>query len=384
MAQVTVSGFINGSYDTFSISSKNSTRVGATSENRVTDNSSRIIFSANEDLGGGMRAIAQFDLRFSIDQMSPIGPTDGTETTGNPVSGGNSHIGIAAPWGTVRLGRQDVQYVEGANFNPAGTATIASHAGLLHSSGASTMGWASRTPNLIWYVSPRVSGIQATVGYSTNPSSASSNIVQVENDLGKTGTGSRKGSGTLLKLDASLGQLALVYSQIDNKTDYTGLAQGSGGVTGAGGTYTGKAQPDQNGKILTAKYDIGGGLKVGVGHAQNESSVVLTGVATKRSVSQVGVGYAFGSNELAFTYTDASDRKAGGVKAVETGANAMSLVFAHNLSKRTQLAASYQVLENDRNANDGLFYNGATVMSNVATLNGEKHSAISLGVRHSF
>ena len=49
-AQVTISGYAKGSFDSFSIGDKNAERVGKTSENRVTDHSSRIIFSANEQI----------------------------------------------------------------------------------------------------------------------------------------------------------------------------------------------------------------------------------------------------------------------------------------------------------------------------------------------
>src|SRR5450759_2245868 len=40
-------------------------RIGNRSENRVSDNSSRIIFGVREDLGNGLAAIAQLDMRFN-------------------------------------------------------------------------------------------------------------------------------------------------------------------------------------------------------------------------------------------------------------------------------------------------------------------------------
>src|SRR5450759_293141 len=40
-------------------------RIGNTRENRVSDNSSRIIFGIREDLGNGLAAVAQLDMRFN-------------------------------------------------------------------------------------------------------------------------------------------------------------------------------------------------------------------------------------------------------------------------------------------------------------------------------
>jgi len=391
MAQVSISGFFNASYDYNGISQQNASRVGRLNESRITDNSSRIIFSVNEDLGGGMRALGQFDLRVAMDAMQPIhsGDTLAAANAGAPpvnvINGGNNHVGLATPVGTFRFGRQDIQYTENATFMPVGLATIANHAGLFHGVGARAITGASRTPNLAWWVSPRWNGVQATLGYSTNPGSSSSQAVQSENDLAKTGNGSRVGSGTWIKLDAAVGKLNVVYSQVDMKPDYTGLAQTVGGGGGVNGTWTGLALSDEKGKVLTGKYDLGGGWNVGIGFSRNQLENVLSGVQTKQSGTQLGLGYTTGAHVIGFAMTNMGDRKVTGTgTAAATGVKAHTLAYGYNLSKRTQLHASYVVMDNDANANTGLFYNAVTVMGNSGVLNGEKHSAYSLGVRHSF
>jgi|NOAtaT_5_FD_contig_61_249528_length_1339_multi_4_in_0_out_0_1 predicted porin len=409
MAQVTISGFFNASYDTHTISSPNVNRVGRLSEDRVTDNSSRIIFNANEDLGGGMRAIGQFDLRVAMDAMQPINPVDpgitglgaaaGTNQNRpnvNVINGGNNHVGLATSnYGTFRLGRQDVQYVENATFNPVGMATIANHAGVFHGVGTTAMTNATRTANLMWWVSPRWNGIEATVGFSTNPIGSSSDAVQAENDLAKTGVGARKGGGTYFKLDSDLGKLRVVYSQIDFKSDYTGLAQTAGGggtrtaasatATAASADYTGAALPDHNGKVLTGKYNLGNGWNVGLGLSRNKTTAVLTGVSTTQNGTQYGLGYTTGAHQVGVSYTTASDQKTSnnGITA-NTGVSIITLAYGYNLSKRTQIHASYVSLDNETAATSGLFYNAASVMGNASALAGERHSAYSLGIRHSF
>lgn len=393
MAQVSISGFFNASYDYNAISQPNTSRVGRLNESRITDNSSRIIFSVNEDLGGGMRALGQFDLRVAMDAMQPLHPLSSAlaanTPTVNAINGGNNHVGLATPVGTFRFGRQDIQYTENAGFMPAGLATIASHAGVFHQAGSGrTMTGASRTPNLAWWVSPRWNGIQATLGYSTNPGSNSSVATQSENDLAKTGPGSRVGSGTYIKLDGTVGKLAWVYSQVDMKPDYTGTQQtnGAGGAAfAATGDWTGNAMSDEKGKVVTGKYDLGGGWNVGLGFSKNQIENVLTGVQTKQNGTQIGIGYTGGAHVVGYLMTSMGDRKSSTTGSVDaSGVKAHTLAYGYNLSKRTQLHASYVVMDNDANSNTGLFYNAVTVMGNAGTLAGEKHSAYSLGVRHSF
>jgi predicted porin len=71
---VTISGFGNLSYDLFSVSQGKaaSARTSNKSEDRVTDNSGRIIFASNEDLGGGMRAFWQVDVRPLMDGTARV------------------------------------------------------------------------------------------------------------------------------------------------------------------------------------------------------------------------------------------------------------------------------------------------------------------------
>ena len=80
-SSVTISGYMKGSVDSVRVSGETAnpaTRTGNKSETRVTDHSSRILFNVVEDLGGGMQAVGQFDLRIAIDQ---VGRTSNSITT---------------------------------------------------------------------------------------------------------------------------------------------------------------------------------------------------------------------------------------------------------------------------------------------------------------
>ena len=59
-SSVTISGYLKAGFDNFKISNASAARSAAglnTSENRVTDHSSRILFNVVEELGGGLQAI---------------------------------------------------------------------------------------------------------------------------------------------------------------------------------------------------------------------------------------------------------------------------------------------------------------------------------------
>jgi len=138
--------------------------AGNSSELRMIDNSSRIIFNVTEDLGGGMQAIAQLDLRFQ--------PDGG----GGPAASGNTWVGLRGKsWGTVTMGRHDLHYGKQPD-------EIAAKAGALYAAAVSLMDYAggggvaidgtTRTNNVLRYDTPKWGIFSGTVAYSTNAPAA--------------------------------------------------------------------------------------------------------------------------------------------------------------------------------------------------------------------
>jgi len=132
-----------------------------TTENRIADDSSRILFNVVEDLGGGLQAIGQADLRMPM-------------ASGNLVAmSGNTHVGLrSSSLGRIFVGRQDLHYGNTesdmsvlAGDLRADAVSIISYTG----GGGVAIAGATRTPNVIHYTTPNFSGFTAIVAYSTGP-----------------------------------------------------------------------------------------------------------------------------------------------------------------------------------------------------------------------
>src|SRR4051812_2154349 len=163
MAQssVTISGIWKASLENLRIGSPGAGRVGLnTSENRVADDSSRILFNVVEDLGGGLQAISQAALRMPM-------------ASGNVIAmSGNTHVGLrSASLGRIFVGRQDVHYgnTESDMSVLAGDLRADSVSILAYMANGVAVANATRTPNIIHYTTPNFGGFTAIVAYSTGP-----------------------------------------------------------------------------------------------------------------------------------------------------------------------------------------------------------------------
>ena len=398
---MTISGYFGASYDNFGISSSSPGRTTNKSEDRVSDQSSRIIFGVREDLGGGLTAIGQYDMRFNLDAASRQQVESVGSPTPNFTAGGNSHIGLAGGFGTVRLGRQDIYYVDQPSLLPAGLYLAANTQPVFHALANAN---ASRTPNLLWWVSPRINGFEGTVAYSTNPL-RTSGTVEVENDMSTVAQ--RKGSGTVFRLNYTSGPIDATYSILDYKSDYiagtggtvsTGTTQFTTGS--AGGTANGNA--DQKGQTFVLKYQVNNALRVAVG--MSDEKTILTaavasttdnysgytpaqavgGIKAARATS-FSASYDMGAWNFAMHQASRGNYKYDGQEAADTGATITSIAATYNFSKRTAAGLMFTTLKNDSRNATGLFYQGNNAFGGqVANLAGETHNITSLAIRHNF
>ncbi len=400
-AQVTITGYFGGSYDNVTIT--NTSRTGNTSENRISDHSSRVVFNAAEDLGGGLTAVGQFDLRFKLDATSRIqaesitaatavaggasvattaaansGNAGLTNPTADPVSSGNNHVGLVSKTaGSVRLGRQDIYYTDTPSFMPAGMHTGANMSPVYHSKATANT---SRTPNLVWYVSPRINGFEGTVAYSTQPLRVSGTN-EVESDLG-TGTANRKGSGTMFRLNYTNGPLDATFATTSLKSDYIGVGTSLG--AGAGGAAI-NANADQSGNNIVVKYDVGGGLKLAVGTSYGKATTVSSGAISEARATGFGVSYDMGKINYALSVARKGNDSTASGETANTGTSLTALAATYNFSKRTAISALYANLKADAATTVTPFYQVNNVFGGQNTMsNGEGTTILSLGMVHRF
>ena len=354
-SSVTISGVFKVSFGNLKIGSPSALRAGTnTSETRMTDDSSRVVFNVVEDLGGGLKAIGQFDWRIAVDNGSD-GAVGGA--AGVPAGGvlGNNHVGFrSTSWGELRIGRQDLHYFNTeSNILVRGdlkaapwslTSFVASGAGIAN---------VSRTPNVIWYVTPNWGGFTVIGAYSTGPLAAN------EADIGST---VRKGRGIHLQPNLAGRNYQIGYSYWNGKPDGS-LA-------------------DQRADRLYGSYTWGG-LKVGLVWDKSKLKSAAGVNTHNRTAWSIPIGYKWGAHNIDGHYTKArNDKVAGG----GTGAKMFAIAYGYDLSKRTSLGVTYASIKNEANAAYNLFTSASPAIGtgSGAILAGEDPRMITMTVRHAF
>lgn len=144
-----------------------SKKTGVTTSMLNGDNS-RLGFRGEEDLGGGLKAIYQMEMRLDAD-------TGNTEAAGGrPLFQGQSRVGLKGDFGMIRLGRGLTSVQEmAAQFEPWGEARtrgfLTSHIVANYNGdplgGAGSSG--NRWSNAIWYNSPDLNGFSLNTTLAT-------------------------------------------------------------------------------------------------------------------------------------------------------------------------------------------------------------------------
>jgi predicted porin len=347
MAQsaVTISGFFKVSLDNYKIDNPGPARAGFnTSEYRITDNSSRLIFGIVEDIGGGLSGIAQIDMRFAPD-------------LGTLAANGNTWVGLrSTSLGTVTMGRHDLHYGKQPD-------DIATKAGALQASATSLMDYvarggtanaiagATRTNNVLRYDSPNWSGFAFTAAYSANPTTT-------EGDLASA---ARKGNAYTFNPTYTASNFGVGWSYWNQKAD------------GAGATT------DQKSNVFYGYYTVAG-FKVGA--ALNSSKVESnTGVkAFDRRSWTIPVSWTSGSHNVYAHYTKAKEDK---VLGSGSDAKMIAVAYVYDLSKRTSVGLTYAKIDNSSGAAYN-FHNISAGGTNNVVANGEDPRLVALTVRHAF
>jgi predicted porin len=119
-------------------------------------------FAVTEDLGGGLKAVADLGMRFGIaDGLAQV-------SGARPLFQGESRVGITGGFGTFKFGRglTALQAANGGNSDPWGVTTSA---GSVYAAGFATdyaAGGEGRIDGALFYTSPSISGLTLSAGMS--------------------------------------------------------------------------------------------------------------------------------------------------------------------------------------------------------------------------
>jgi len=372
-SSVTISGIFKVSLENLRISN----RAGVnSSENRIADDSSRILFNVVEDLGGGLQAIGQADLRMPM-------------ASGNVVAmSGNTHVGLrSASLGRVIIGRQDVHYgnTESDMSVLAGDLRADSISLLAYMANGVAIANATRTPNIIHYTTPNFAGFTAIVAYSTGPTGNAAGQPNVSNVGAAAAVAAtaaqqsdlqsaiRKGSAFTFNPNYAAANWQIGYSYWNMKPDGGQLVSASA------------AQLDQRSNKLYGSFKIAG-FKIGLSWDKSKltgNTGATAGVRTnERTAWSLPISYIMGNNGFHFHYTKARDDT---VTVAQDGAKMVALSYQYTLSKRTSVGITYAKITNDAGAAYNFFTStslGNSTGSAVAA--GEDPRLFAGTLRHAF
>lgn len=341
-SSVTITGMIKMAAETVKLGNSAKT---PSSEGRIADELSRVIFQVTEDLGGGLQAVAQIDWR--------VVPDAGTDAIS-----GNNWVGFRSrEWGALLVGRVDLHYHHSpseltakAGSLKAWNVSLLSFAG----GGGTAIGLGTRTANLVRYESPNWGGLAFTASYSMNPAPPA------EADLGSN---VRKGNAWNFVPSYAAKDWQFAWSHWRSKPDAL-------------------AASDQKADRLWGSY-AWGGFKIGLAWDRARLTNGTTGITTSnRTAWSLPLRYATAAHTFYLEYTKARDDKA---TAAADGARMVALAYNYDLSKRTSLGLTYARITNQAGAFYNLFNSAAAQGSaSAAVAPGEDPRIWSLGMRHSF
>jgi len=339
MAQVTLAGVMD-------LGVRYTSAVGS-SVSKVSLNdgdAARLIFSANEDLGGGMRALANAQLRFD--------PTTGFNqgAGARPLFQGETRVGLSGGFGTVMLGRgiSALQVPNGGNADPWGVTTIA---GSVYASGFATdygAGGEGRIDRGIFYTSPNISGL--TLSASTSPFKVTGSTVAGATGASKThySVAAVYAAGPLvIGLGTEQNRAADTLTQVFGNYNagvariFFSTARISGGTTAEqanAGTFNASAAavPGQSSRVAAdgtiSNHTIGATIPMGaLSYRVGYSTWNGTGASTQKNDSKLGLGLRYDLSKRTYVYSDLAQtsrkNNSGSVSATSNTANTKNNQF---------------------------------------------------------
>ena len=292
----------------------------------LASNSSRIGVKGSEDLGNGMTAGYLIEWSVGMDGGGDLGQR-------------NRAITLSGGFGTALLGRWDTpmkslgRKVDLFGERYGDTRQLTRSASLMD----------NRQNNVVAYVTPNMSGFNATLAYVLDVTSAT-------------------GDDT----DQDAFSMNAIYSN---------------GPIMVGAGYT-NVMADA---IVNNESDwrLAGSFKMGAAKIVASYTDVSDGTGAKGNdyaVWQLGGAFDFGSNTVKLQYSD----KGEGVDGSNDGADVLALGLEHKMSKRTMVYVDYGILDNDSGSNIAFMSGIGNGSGTPAGGAGTSPDGFGLGIIHKF
>lgn len=287
---------------------------------------SRLGFRGSEDLGSGLSAVFTLENGFGTD--------NGTQLQGGRLFGRQAWVGLSSHFGTLKLGRQNnpargiIDRTDPYNLAGAGRADTIFNV------------YGDRADNSLTYTTPNLRGLIAQVAY----------------DFGEQPGNSTLGRQLGMSADYAVGPLnaSLGYHK-QNQLTLAGAGNGSTHTTLVAGMY------DFNVVKLHAMYATNKGASAAGVRTVDQDDMML------------GLSIPFGPHRLYGSYLRRSNDL-----LTNADTSVYSIAYTYDLSKRTNLYASYGNINNETAATINSPGAGA-----IATA-GADPSVLYFGLRHRF
>jgi predicted porin len=319
---------------------------------------SRLGFRGAEDIGGG------YQVRFNLEQG--INADTGTGADSTRLFDRQAWVGIAAPHGEYRIGRQNTEiFLIGGAIDYTDRTTFGSI--------FNTFGIPSRYDNDLSYRSPRLAGVQLAVHYA----------------LPENGSATRGNSAIL--------QLALDYQNGPYRAGYAGFQASPNSVTA-----TVHDKVVYHNVYADYKYSAGT-LYLAAARSNNSTGsangrnagTILNNVSNPNNFfpgTDLNAGRYYNIYQLSADYRIAPQLRVGALYGVihdtsggDAGARGGNVGAYYDLSKRTVLYGFASVMKNETNA--GFRFSGSAGPSaNLAgaDINGKRLTGLQAGIVHKF
>lgn len=357
-SNVTIYGAMRASVD------KISNAVGNDTGWTVSDRASRIGFKGAEDLGGGLKAVWQWESNLNSTQTGDLTTNYGPIQNATTVGQRNTFLGLSGGFGTALIGTHDTPYKLAGSADLFGDTAADAQCNATFADTTNTTttnatciigrnGFDNRLSNVIAYISPTWSGFHFAAA-------------------GVAGENTRTDAANRANGLTDAYSLAAIYANGPIKATL-GHEKRSAKFVGATGSANAKSA---NGTKLNLGYTIGA---IGLGYTYERSTSVndenTAGVSrVKDKAHLASVSYAMGATTLGLQYGKFNDNGniSTDVNPTSTDLTTWTVGAYHNLSKRTQAYAAYHKGR----------LGGADALNAAGNANGV--GVLTMGLNHSF